>query len=161
MTSYVRVTLVVCSLMLGFGTLVDARSVNVRQTLTATGADPNAAGEGRLSIKGRPSGLSGSLEIRTRRLDPQTTYQIAIDGVVIGTVTTGGVGGGRVRFNTRPHGHDRLLGVRPRGRTVDVIDPNGVVVLTTTLPTTGQSGSGSTRLLRPRRRRRRPRRVRG
>jgi hypothetical protein len=58
-------------------------------------------------------------------------------------------GTGRARFNTSPHGHDQLLGVDPRGRTVAVVDPSGAVVLMASMPTTGQTGGSNVRCCLP------------
>jgi hypothetical protein len=111
----------------------DARGVQVRQALVATGVDPDAAGQVRVEVRDRARGLAGRLEVRARKLDALDTFEVTLDGVRIGSFATRRRGAGKVRFDTRPRGNDQLLGADPRGKVVAVVNGDGVVVLQTTV----------------------------
>jgi len=109
----------------------DARS-RARVALAPTAADANASGRARLSIK---SPSDGQFEVKIRRLDPNTTYQLIVGGVHVGDITTTGGGNGKVRFRSRPRNdRDLPLGFDPQNATIVVRNAAGVDVLTATLP---------------------------
>src|SRR5262245_27065477 len=106
-----------------------ARGPRVRQALVATGVEADARGRVRVDIRDRPKTLEGRLEVRAGRLDARSVFDVTVDGVRIGSFTTGRAGAGKARFDTRPRGNDQLLGVDPRGRTVAVVNGDGATVL--------------------------------
>ena len=112
---------------------VEARSSQVRQALIATGVDPDAKGHVRVEIRDRRAGLEGRFEVRVRKLDALASFDVTLDGVRIGSLTTRRNGSGKARFDTRPHGDDQPLGVDPRGRTAAVVNGGGAVVLQTVI----------------------------
>jgi hypothetical protein len=110
----------------------------IRQDLTAV-ADPDAKGQVRVLLK---TASSGEFEVRVGGLDADTTYEVLVAGVKVGTLTTSGGGGGRARFRTRPRGrHDQLLGFDPRGAAVVLRSPTGEDVLGGTIPAGSVGGS--------------------
>ena len=56
-------------------------------------------------------------------------FDLLVGGVRVGTLTTSRGGNGQLRFRSRPHGHDLVLGVDPRGKDVLVRDADGHDVL--------------------------------
>jgi hypothetical protein len=142
MTKTTRQTATRLALALGLATALaapaGAASDTVKLSLLPTGADADALGTGKVKVRERRGALTGKLDLRGRRLAGLATYQVTIDGVVIGTLTTSTSGNGRARFRTSPSSsRDQLLGVDPRGRTIGIIDDAGAVVLT------AAAGSGS------------------
>ena len=67
---------------------VEARSSQVRQALIATGVDPDAKGRVRVEIRDRRAGLEGRFEVRVRKLDALASFDVTLDGVRIGSLTT-------------------------------------------------------------------------
>src|SRR5262245_45832720 len=106
----------------------EAKGVSIRQALVATGVDPDAAGQARVDVRDRRNGLRGRLEVRTRKLDGLSSFDVTVDGVRIGSFTTRRAGTGKVKFDSRERG-GQLLGVDPRGKTVAVVNGEGAVVL--------------------------------
>src|SRR5438874_5735983 len=90
------------------------------QTPAARSPDSRAQGEARVAVPRVRKGLDGVLVVLVRKLEPRTTYEIVVQGVRIGTLTTNGAGRGRARFRTHPRRGDQLLGVDPRGKRVAV-----------------------------------------
>jgi hypothetical protein len=116
------------------GSAAHARSLKVDTTLAASGADADAAGDARLTIRSRRGTLDARLEVRVRRLAPAGQFEIVLDGVRIGELATSGGGNGKLRFRSRPRGKDLLLGVDPRGRELVIRDATGAVVLGAPIP---------------------------
>ncbi len=146
-TLHFGAALMACSLaMLG---PVEPVHASARQPLATTGVDGDATGNAKVDVRSRPSGLRGKLEVRGRKLDPSAVYQITLDGVRIGSFTTARGGAGKARFDTTPNKKAQLLGVDPRGRTLDVVEPNGAVVLSGVLAAGGQIGGADTRCCLP------------
>ena len=110
-----------------------SRSVSVKRDLAPTGVDADARGETRLFIRARSGGLDGKLEVQVRHLDRRSTYDVSLDGIRIGSLTTGRSGSGRARFRSSPRGRDQLLGADPRGRAI-VISGSAGAVLGVTVP---------------------------
>ncbi len=108
---------------------VEAKGASIRQDLVATGVDPDAAGQARVDVRDRSNGLRGRLEVRARKLDPLSSFDVTVDGVRIGSFATRRGGTGKAKFDTRPRGDGQLLGVDPRGKTVAVVNDEGAVVL--------------------------------
>jgi hypothetical protein len=110
----------------------------LKQALTPV-ADASARGLTRLVLKASDN---GRFEVQVRKLDPNTTYEILVGGVKVGTLSTRGGGSGRVRFRSRPRGHDLLLGFDPRGQVLTVRSSTGADALVGTVPG-GSTGNPS------------------
>ncbi len=109
----------------------EAKGVKVRQSLGVTGADPDGTGELKADIRASAAGLRGKLEVKVHGLAPESTFDITLDGVRIGSFTTRRNGSGKAKFDTRPSRSKQLLGVDPRGRLAAVVAGDGSVVLQT------------------------------
>jgi hypothetical protein len=76
-------------------------SVSAKRTLSSTGVDPDARGEMKVSIRRKRStrrragGVFGKLEVKVKKLEGRTTYDVSLDGVKIGTLDTSRSGSGR------------------------------------------------------------------
>ena len=118
---------------LGTATMADARhgSGKVREDLTATSAAP-AGARGRTVVRVRNE--DGRLTVVAKDVGRDTTFDVILDGVKIGTLTTTGGGNGRAHFRTRPHGHDQLLGTDPRGKMLILRSADGADVLVADIP---------------------------
>lgn len=110
----------------------EAKSVSAQKVqLQPTSADPDAAGRATVRVRGA---ADGRFELQVRRLERQATYEVLVDGVKVGEITTSNGGSGRIRFRSRPRGHrDEFLGFDPRGALVAVRDAAGEDVLAGTL----------------------------
>ena len=106
-----------------------ADAVAVRQTLTRSGADPDAVGKVKLNVRKSRTGLRGLLKVTASRLAAATTYEVTIDGVLVGAISTNRKGKGRLRLRSNAATADAFLGVDPRGRSMTVNDPTGATVL--------------------------------
>jgi len=118
--------------ILGLGLMVVPGAwarTNIRQDLRATGIDPDARGRSKVNIRHLKSGVDGKLRVNVHRLNPGSTFEVVVDSVRIGTLTTNGGGNGRARFRTAPRAGDQLLGVDPRGKLLEVSDDDGDDVL--------------------------------
>lgn len=106
-----------------------------RGSLASTGVDDNARGTVKLQVK---KGSDGKFEIQVQKLEKRATYEVLVDGVRVGSITTTGGGNGRVRFRSRPvSSSDVLLGFDPRGALIVVRNAAGQDVLAVTLADTG------------------------
>ena len=110
---------------------------HVKAGLVSTGKDPDARGHASLVVRGS----KGKLGVSAHRLSSAGTFEVIVDGVRIGTLSTHGGGNGKARFATRPHGGDQLLGVDPRGKLLQVRDQDGDDVLETEMPDDSQPGA--------------------
>jgi hypothetical protein len=108
-----------------------AASTRIAQSLGATGADDDASGEVKLVIRDSSKGLRGKLEVKARDLEPERQYEIEIEGVRIGSLTTRRNGSGKAKFDSRPKPGKQLLGVDPRGKLAEVVSGQGATVLQT------------------------------
>jgi hypothetical protein len=116
-----------------------ARSEKESGSFSSTGVDDNASGAVKLVVK---NGSDGKLEIKGKRLDPDATYDVLVDGVLVGRFTTSGGGNGRLRFRSRPHSNDALLGFDPRGALLVVRNAAGQDVLAVQLADSGSVDPG-------------------
>lgn len=114
-------------------------SEKVKQDLSSTGIVPGARGKLQLKVK---HASEGELQIRVQKLSPNVAYEVIVGGVKVATVTTSGNGSGRLKFSSRPHSHDRVLGFDPRGEHVSVRGPSGDDVLEIEFPESGNVGAG-------------------
>jgi hypothetical protein len=129
----------VAVLLIGVGAhRADAgKSIKIKIGLSATGVDQDASGQVQAQIVSPKSGMRANLDLKARRLDPNTTYQVLLNGVPVGTLTTTPGGNARARFSTLPRRKDQLLGADPRGMQIEVRNSNGDGVLETTVPDNG------------------------
>jgi hypothetical protein len=126
----------------GLGVLsgsASARSEKESGSLSSTGVDDDANGAVKLTVKNQSD---GKFEIKGKRLDPNATYDVLVDGVLVGQFSTSGGGNGRLRFRSRPHGSDTLLGFDPRGALVVVRNAAGQDVLAVQLADSGSVDAG-------------------
>src|SRR5262249_4922859 len=109
-------------------------------SLASTGVDPDARGTVKLAVKNL---TDGRLDIKGQKLDPDATFDVLVDGVLVGQLTTTGGGTGRIRFRSRPRSpHDQLLGFDPRRALVVVRNAAGQDVLAVQLADSGSVGAG-------------------
>ncbi len=108
--------------------------IRIKQNLAATGVDPDASGQVQMKIDKPNTGMRARLDVKVRRLDRNASYEVVLDGVRIGTLTTTGGGNGRARFSSQPRRRDQLLGVDPRGMSAEIHNAAGDHVLETTMP---------------------------
>lgn len=108
-----------------------AKGIKVKQALAPTGVDPNASGRTQLTLK---AASNGQFEVVGKKLDRKATFEVLVDGVKVGTLTTTGGGNGKARFRSRPRGNDQLLGFDPRGGTVTIRNSDGQDVLSGDVP---------------------------
>lgn len=117
-----------------------ANALAVRQRLTATGADTDAAGKATLTVKRRRGALQGQLVVSAKKLDGNGVFEVTVDGVRLGTLATNARGKGKTRFRTTPRpGKDQLLGVDPRGRALALVN-GSVPILVGTLSSSTDAG---------------------
>src|SRR5262245_35460368 len=95
---------------------------NITRKLTATGHTPRARGLAKLRLK---SGSSGTFKVKAAHLPGGKTFDVVVNKVKVGTLTTSPSGSGSAKFSTRPHGHTAMLGFQPQGAKVEVRDEQG------------------------------------
>jgi hypothetical protein len=109
-------------------------------SLASTGVDPDARGKVKLTVRNL---TDGKLEIKGQKLDPNATFDVLVNGVLVGQFTTTGGGNGRIRFRSRPRSpSDQLLGFDPRGALVVVRNAAGQEVLAVQLADSGSVEAG-------------------
>src|SRR5262249_21790280 len=109
-------------------------------SLASTGVDPDARGKVKLTVRNL---TDGRLEIKGQKLDPNATFDVLVNGVLVGQFTTTGGGNGRIRFRSRPRSpSDQLLGFDPRGALVVVRNAAGQDVLAVQLADSGSADPG-------------------
>jgi hypothetical protein len=116
-----------------------ARSEKESGSFSSTGVDDDASGGVKLIVKNESD---GKLEIKGKKLAADATYDVLVDGVLVGQFTTNGGGNGRLRFRSRPHSNDALLGFDPRGALVVIRNAAGQDVLAVQLADSGSVGGG-------------------
>jgi hypothetical protein len=114
-------------------------AVSIKASLTPTPMAPNATGRGQLSLKRS----KGKFEVRARRLAPNSTFDLMIGGVKVGTFATNAAGSGKAKFRTKPHRGEGLLGFDPRGHEIVVREDDGDDDLVGEMPDDGDSASGA------------------
>src|SRR5437870_5038669 len=95
-------------------------AVRAKWALAPTVAGAPSAGDATLVARRLRNGVSSTLTVVVRNLEPRTTYAVTVQGVRIGTLSTNDAGRGRARFRTHPRSGDQLLGVNPRGKSIAV-----------------------------------------
>src|SRR5262249_10486986 len=108
-------------------TQASAHSEKEIGSLASTGVDSDARGRGKLTVRNL---TDGRFEVKGQKLDPNATFDVLVDGVLVGQFPTNGGGNGRIRFRSRPRSpSDQLLGFDPRGALVVVRNAAGQDVL--------------------------------
>ena len=79
-------------LALGLVAAPASASKRVKQSLSATDTDQNARGRAQLFLS---SDQDGKFEVLVKKLDPDVTFDVIVNGVKVGTLTTTGGGDGR------------------------------------------------------------------
>ena len=128
--------------IIGLGTLpgmAEAKSEKSSGSFASTGVDDDASGGAKLLIKNKSD---GKFEIKGKGLAANATYDVLVDGVLVGQFTTSSGGSGRIRFRSRPHGNDVLLGFDPRGAVVVVRNAGGQDVLAMQLADDNSTSDG-------------------
>lgn len=127
---------------LGLGALVVSSGAAMARDHLRSELSPvnDADAKGRVRVLVR-SPSDGRLELTVRRLDPNNAYDVLVNGVKVGTLQTKSSGSGRIRFRSRPRGHDLTLGFDPRGSSIVLRNGAGADVLqgSIALGTTGGS----------------------
>ena len=100
--------------------------VNLKQELASTGADSDARGKLRFVLK---TATEARLVVQAGRLSPEASFDVLADGVKVGTISTTGGGGGKLRLRSVPRAQDEILGFDPRGTSIVVRDEDGDDVL--------------------------------
>lgn len=116
-------------------------------SFASTGVDDDARGRAKLQVR---NGSDGRLEVQVQKLEKRATYDVLVDGVLVGQFTTSGGGSGHIRFRSHPRtskrhpdtSKDILLGFDPRGALLIVRDDSGHDVLAVTLADTGSVSGG-------------------
>src|SRR5262249_15146641 len=112
--------------------------VNITRKLTATGHAPRARGLAKLRLR---SGASGTFSVRAKHLPGGQTFDVVVNKVKVGTLTTSPRGSGTAKFSTAPHGRAAMLGFQPQGAKVEVRDEQGEDDLEGEMP--GENPSGA------------------
>ncbi len=116
-----------------------ARTEHEKAQLESTGIDDNAHGSANLQVK---NGTDGKFEVQVKKLDPLAMFDVLVNGVRVGSITTNRGGNGKVRFRSRPRSSkDLLLGFDPRGASVVVERADGAQVLRVTLDSPPDDGT--------------------
>lgn len=109
-------------------------------TLQITGVDDNARGRAKVRIRGS---ADGRFEVKVQRLDPDSLYEVVVNGVKVGEILTSGGGSGKIRFRSEPRSSsDLFLGFDPRGAAVVVRNTAGSDVLAASISTGATSDDG-------------------
>jgi hypothetical protein len=96
--------------------------MHLTTALTATAKAPNAHGRAQLDMK---SVTKGRLRISTRGLAASSSFDVVMNGVKVGTLTTNAGGKGKLTLSTHPKRHAGLMGGDPRGDHLEVRDHDG------------------------------------
>jgi hypothetical protein len=103
----------------------------------STGHDDDAEGRARLHMRG-PS--DGRFDVRVKRLEDNSSYQLVVDGVHVGDVHTSTGGSGKVRFRSRTTSSSSYLGFDPRGAAIVVRGSTGDDVLAVSMSDNSSTG---------------------
>jgi len=111
-----------CTVVIGALALSANATVIVKQSLTGTAHAPRARGQARLRLK---TGSSGTFSVKGKHLTGRKTFDVVVNKVKVGTLTTSAGGSGTAKFSTVPHGRATMLGFDPQGDEVEVRDEEG------------------------------------
>jgi len=127
---FMRATMAL-ALALASAAWADAAVRHARQPLKPTATAPNARGRAKVLLK---HGAKGSFAIAAQRLTPTTAYDVVVDGIKVGAITTRKNGAGTIKFAAPRRGNALLMGFDPRGAFVTVRDAHGDDVLEGEMP---------------------------
>jgi hypothetical protein len=144
-TTRIAAAMVLGALSLG-GTSRATAATHVVVGLTATSHAPHAHGRANLVLR---TAAKGRLRVNARGLRPDASFDLVIGGIKVASFTTTPAGTGKVKLNTKPHGTTGLLGVDPRGDSIEVRDDNGDDDLDGDMPGGGDSASGAFACCKP------------
>ena len=114
---------------------------HVKGSLTATSHAPRARGRATLALS---TASKGRFRVVARGLTPNASFDLVVGGIKVGAFTTSGAGVGKVKLNTAPTRSQGLLGVDPRGKTIEVRDgSSGDDDLDGDMPDDGGSATGA------------------
>jgi len=113
---------------------------HVAQRLTATSHAPRAHGRAKLALT---TASKGRFRVVARGLARGASFDLVVGGVKVGSFTTNAAGSGKVRLSTNPRPSEGLLGVDPRGKSIEVRDDNGDDDLEGDMSDDGDSASGA------------------
>jgi hypothetical protein len=114
--------------------------VHVAQALTPTSNAPHAHGRATLALK---TTSKGRFRVIARGLAGHASFDLVVGGVKVGTLTTNAGGSGKAKLSTNPKPSEGLLGVDPRGKSIEVRDENGDDDLQGDMPDDGDSTAGA------------------
>jgi hypothetical protein len=112
------VGLLLVSAVAANATRADAKT-KVVQPLSPTVHAPGAHGTAKLVLR---TGSTGRFSVKARHLPAGRSFDLVVNKVKVGTITTGPSGGGVARFSTSPTGRAGMLGFDPRGAEIEVRD---------------------------------------
>lgn len=117
-----------------------ASSNKVKTELTATASAPGARGKANAVVR---NATKGRFEVKVQKLPANTSYDVVVGGIKVGSITTKNNGSAKIRFSSTPKSNDVLLGFDPRGAAVEVRSESGDDVLTGNLPADPNDLDGS------------------
>ena len=117
-----------------------ASSNKVKTELTATASAPGARGKANAVVR---NATKGRFEVKVQKLPANTSYDVVVGGIKVGSITTKNNGSAKIRFTSAPKSNDVLLGFDPRGAAVEVRSESGDDVLTGNLPADPNDLDGS------------------
>jgi hypothetical protein len=117
-----------------------ASSSKVKTELGATAAAPSARGKAVAVVR---NATKGRFEVKVQKLPANTSYDVVVAGIKVGSITTKNNGAAKIRFSSAPKSNDVLLGFDPRGAAVEVRSASGDDVLTGNLPADPNDVDGS------------------
>ena len=113
---------------------------HIAQPLSATSHAPGAHGRAKLALK---TASKGHFRVVARKLAPETSFDLVVGGVKVGSFTTNAGGSGKVTLSTHPKPSEGFLGVDPRGKRIEVRDDSGDDDLEGDMPGDGDSAAGA------------------
>jgi hypothetical protein len=133
---------IVVSGLLAIGLVSHAvAGTHVKGSLTATSHAPRARGRATLALS---TASKGRFRVVARGLTPNASFDLVVGGVKVGAFATSAGGVGKVKLNTTPTHSQGLLGVDPRGKTIEVRDSgSGDDDLDGDMPDDGGSATGA------------------
>src|SRR6187200_2244523 len=79
----------------------EAAKARSKQAFVATPGDPDARGSAAFVLA---SASQGSFKVKVKRLDPNASFALIVNGVQVATLATNRGGKAQVSFRTRPRG---------------------------------------------------------
>lgn len=118
------------------------KTTKLNTDLQRTGDDADARGRTKFRLRGTED---GRFDIKAQRLDRGAVYEVIVNGVRVGEITTSGGGSGKLRFRSDPRSESHLfLGFDPRGASVVIRNAAGSDILAANIPVDDGVGNGST-----------------